>query len=74
MDRTAGKGQDMTDKETEIMTPVALMAWAGYHRPEMEIREKEAELILGYVDGHEYRLLEKDGRMMVGMLMWKMGR
>ena len=54
----------MTDKETEITTPAALAAWAGYHRPEMEISEKGAGLLLGYLDGHGYRLLEKDGMMM----------
>lgn len=56
----------MTDKETEITTPAALAAWAGYHRPEMEISEKGAGLLLGYLDGHGYRLLEKDG-----MMMWR---
>lgn len=53
----------MTDKETEITTPAALVAWAGYYRPEMELNEKEAEMLLGYMEGHGYALTVKAGEM-----------
>lgn len=53
-------------KVKELTSVEAFMEFQKEHKPEITLTEKEADLILGYMEGHGYELGVKDGQLLRG--------
>lgn len=54
----------MMEQDITIESPVMLRMWLGFHRPEMQITDKDAEILLNYLEGHDYSLMIRNEELM----------
>lgn len=51
------------EQQVTITKPETFLVWLDFVRPDLELSEKDAELILRYMEGHDYQLILKNGEL-----------
>lgn len=54
----------MSERQIVIDNPSTLVMWLGYNEPEKQISESDAQILLNYMEGHDYSLLVVNDQLM----------
>ena len=52
------------EKDITIDNPAMLRTWLKFSRPQMQMTEKDAQVLLDYMEGHDYSLLVREDTLM----------